>query len=188
MTSTSPASPTGVDTDTAPETTAAAGGSVAQAGLWGDVWRQLRRDPKFLFGATVVAIFTVMAIVPQLFTRIDPRVCLLARSRGAPSAQAWFGYDVQGCDYYANVIYGARISISIGLYVVVGALLIGLVLGALAGFSSGWVDNLIARIADIVYGLPLILGAIIILYQFQGRTVLIVGGALLLLLWMTPMR
>ena len=179
---------TGVDTESAPETTAAAGGSVAQAGLWGDVWRQLRRDPKFLFGAVVVALFSVMAIVPQLFTRIDPRACDLSRSRQPPSAQAWFGYDVQGCDYYANTIYGARVSISIGLYVVLGALLIGLVLGALAGFRGGWVDNLIARAADIVYGLPLILGAIIILYQFQGRTVLVVGSALLVLLWMTPMR
>lgn len=183
-----PAAATGVDTASAPQATAAAGGSVAQAGLWSDVWRQLRRDPKFLFGAVVVALFTVMAIVPQLFTRIDPRVCLLERSRQAPSAQAWFGYDVQGCDYYANVIYGARVSISIGLYVVIGALIIGLVLGAIAGYRGGWVDNLVARIADIVYGLPLILGAIIILYQFQGRTVLIVGGALLVLLWMTPMR
>lgn len=188
MTSTSSASPTGVDTETAPEVTAAAGGSIAQAGLWSDVWRQLRRDPKFLFGAVVVAIFALMAIVPQLFTRIDPRACDLARSRQSPSAEAWFGYDVQGCDYYANVIYGARISISIGLYVVVGALIIGLLLGAIAGFRGGWVDNLIARIADIVYGLPLILGAIIILYQFQGRTVIIVGSALLVLLWMTPMR
>ncbi|WP_300010253.1 ABC transporter permease [Pseudonocardia sp.] len=179
---------TDVDAGDAPGLVGAAGGSVAQTGLWGDVWRQLRRDPKFLFGAVVVGLFTVMAIVPQLFTRIDPRACDLSRSRQAPSAQAWFGYDVLGCDYYANVIHGARVSISIGLYVVLGALLIGLVLGAIAGFRGGWVDNLVARIADIVYGLPLILGAIIILYQFQGRTVLIVGGALLLLVWMTPMR
>lgn len=188
MTDPSAPTSTGVDTGKAPGTAAAAGGPVAQTGLWSDVWHQLRRDPKFLFGGVVVAVFAVMAIVPQLFTRIDPRACDLSRSRQAPSAQAWFGYDVQGCDYYANVIHGARVSISIGLYVVIGALVIGLALGALAGFRGGWIDNLVARIADIVYGLPLILGAIIILYQFQGRTVLIVGSALLVLLWMTPMR
>lgn len=188
MTDPSAPTSTGVDTEKAPGTAAAAGGPVAQTGLWSDVWRQLRRDPKFIFGGVVVAVFAVMATVPQLFTRIDPRACDLSRSRQAPSAQAWFGYDVQGCDYYANVIHGARVSISIGLYVVIGALVIGLALGALAGFRGGWIDNLVARIADIVYGLPLILGAIIILYQFQGRTVLIVGSALLVLLWMTPMR
>jgi oligopeptide transport system permease protein len=158
------------------------------AGLWGDVWRQLRRSVQFYFGAVVILLLTVMAIAPQLFTRADPRFCQLSRSRQGPSAEAWFGYDVQGCDYYANVIYGARVSISIGLLVVGGGLVIAVLLGSLAGFLGGIVDNLIARVADIIYGLPLVLGAIIILFQFEGRTVLVVGLALLALTWMTPMR
>jgi oligopeptide transport system permease protein len=186
----SSASGTGVDTTTAAGTAVAAatGGSVAQAGLWGDVWRQLRKKPQFLFGAGVVALLSVMALFPRLFTRTDPRDCDLSRSRQKPSADAWFGYDVQGCDYYANVIYGARVSVAIGLLVVGGALLIGLTAGALAGFFGGWIDSIVARIADIIYGLPLILGAIIILYRFQNRNVLIVSFALIVLSWMTPMR
>jgi oligopeptide transport system permease protein len=172
--------------ETAPE--AATGGPVEQASLWGDVWRQLRRKPQFLLGAGTVALLSLMAVAPQLFTRTDPRACSLSRSRQGPSSQAWFGYDVQGCDYYANVIYGARVSISIGLLVVGGSLLIGLVLGALAGFRGGWIDNLVARVADIVYGLPLILGAILILYRFQSRGVPEVALALVVLSWMTPMR
>ena len=166
----------------------AAAVNVAQAGLWGDVGRQLRRSPQFLIGTAVIAVLALMALVPQLFTRIDPRSCDLSRSRQAPSAQAWFGYDVQGCDYYANVIYGARSSISVGLIVVGGALVIALVLGAIAGFWPGWRDNVIARVADVFYGMPFILGAIIILYQFDERGVLQVALALLLLTWMTPMR
>ena len=150
----------------------AAAVNVAQAGLWGDVGRQLRRSPQFLIGTAVIAVLALMALVPQLFTRIDPRSCDLSRSRQAPSAQAWFGYDVQGCDYYANVIYGARSSISVGLIVVGGALVIALVLGAIAGFWPGWRDNVIARVADVFYGMPFILGAIIILYQFDERGVL----------------
>jgi len=184
------ATSTGVDTTTPAGTAVAAatGGSVAQAGLWGDVWKQLRRKPQFLFGAAVVLVLTVMSIVPQLFTRTDPRDCDLSRSRGKPGADAWFGYDVQGCDYYANVIYGARVSIVIGLVVVGGALAIGLLLGALAGFFGGWIDTVIARIADIIYGLPLILGAIIVLYRFQDRNVMVVALALIIFTWMTPMR
>jgi oligopeptide transport system permease protein len=184
------ATATGVTTDSPAGTAVAAatGGSIAQAGLWSDVWRQLRRDPKFLFGGVVVAVLTVMAIVPQLFTPVDPRYCLLERSRQPPSAEAWFGYDVQGCDYYTNVIYGARVSISIGLLVVGGSLLVGIVLGALAGYRGGVVDTLVARFADIVYGLPLILGAIIVLYRFEQRGVPQVALALLVLTWMTPMR
>jgi oligopeptide transport system permease protein len=136
----------------------------------------------------VVLIFTVMAIAPQLFTRTDPRKCSLSNSRVGPSSEAWFGYDIQGCDYYANVIYGARVSIAIGLLVVGGALLIGVVLGALAGFFGGWVDTLIARVADVIYGLPLILGAILILYRFEERGIFAVAIALVVLSWMTPMR
>ena len=123
------ATATGVATDSRAGTVvaAAAGGSIAQAGLWSDVWRQLRRDPQFLARAgLVVAVLTVMAIAPQLFTRVDPRYCASrTQPPGPPSAEAWFGYDVQGCDYYANVIYGARVSISIGLLVVGGSLLVG---------------------------------------------------------------
>jgi oligopeptide transport system permease protein len=158
------------------------------AGLWGDVRRRLRRSPQFRVGATVIAVLTMMAIAPGLFTRTDPRACDLARSRRGPSAQAWFGYDVQGCDYYANVVHGARVSISIGLLVVGGSLVIAVLLGALAGYLGGWVDTLVARLADIVYGLPLILGAIVILYRFPQRTVWVVAAALLALSWMTPMR
>ncbi|HVM28105.1 MAG TPA: ABC transporter permease [Mycobacteriales bacterium] len=167
---------------------AASGGAVDQAGLWGDVWRQLRRSPQFLFGATVVAVFVVMAAVPQLFTRTDPRACNLARSRQQPSSEAWFGYDVQGCDYYANVIYGARASISIGLLVVLGGLLIGLTLGAVAGYRGGWIDILIARVTDVFFGLPLILGAILVLQAFTSRGILLVSFALAILSWMVPMR
>lgn len=168
--------------------TAEAGGSVARTGLWSDVWRQLRRSPQFLVGAAVIALLAIMALLPQLFTRTDPRFCDLARSRRPPSADAWFGYDVQGCDYYANVIYGARTSISVGLLVVGGSLLIALVLGSIAGFWPGWRDNVIARVADVFYGMPFILGAIIILYQFEQRGVPQVALALLVLGWMTPMR
>lgn len=184
---------TGVDTASRAGATVAGatGGSVGQAGLWGDVWRQLRRQPKFLFGAVVVAVLAVMAVVPQLFTRTDPRQCDLSRSRVGPSADAWFGYDVQGCDYYANVIYGTRASISIGLLVVLGALTIGLVLGTLAGYRGGWIDTAVARVTDIFFGLPLILGAILILQSLQSfgaRGVLQVAFALVVLSWMVPMR
>jgi oligopeptide transport system permease protein len=179
---------TGTTTPAGAAVAAAAGGTVAQTGLWGDVWRQLRRSPQFLLGFAVILVLAVMAIVPQLFTRVDPRVCLLERSRQPPSADAWFGYDVQGCDYYSNVIYGARASISVGLLVVGGGVLLALVLGSLAGFFGGWVDSVVARVADVFYGLPFILGAIIILYQFSERGVPQVALALLLLTWMTPMR
>ncbi len=163
-----------------------------QASLWSDAWRQLRRNPLFVIASGLLLLLALVAAFPGLFTRTDPRDCQLSRSRGTPSADAWFGYDTFGCDYYANVIYGARVSMIIGIAVVGGALVIGMILGSLAGFFGGWFDSLVARLTDIVYGIPLIFGAILLLNFFANafgkRGLFQVSLALVLLSWMTIMR
>ncbi len=164
-----------------------------QASLWSDAGRQLRRNKLFLTAAALLAVLAVMAAFPGLFTSLgDPRTvagsCNLANSKVGPSADAWFGYDIQGCDHYTNVIYGARVSMIIGLLVVGGATVIGVVLGALAGFFGGWFDILMARITDIVFGLPLVLGAILVLNAFPSRGLLQVSFALIVLSWPTTLR
>ena len=176
------------DARAAASVVAAAGGELRQTSLWGDAWRLLLRRPLFLLGAGLMLVFAVMAVVPQLFTRTDPRACELGRSRQPPSAQAWFGYDVQGCDYFANVIYGARISLIIGLVVVTSVLVIGVTLGALAGFYGGWIDSVVARVTDIFYGLPLLLGAFVLLSVVPARGIVQVWLALTSFGWMTAMR
>ena len=166
-------------------------GQLRQSSLWGDAWRKLRRNPLFIFGAVISFVLVLMSLFPQLFTRTDPRSCDLSMSRQGPSAEAWFGYDVQGCDYYANVIYGARNSITIGFTVVIGSIIIGVVLGALSGYYGGGLDTVITRLTDIMFGLPTILGAIVILTvlnQSLGRTVWTVSLALVVLGWMVPLR
>ena len=81
---------------------------------------------------------SLMAIVPQLFARgADPRDCDLANSKLPPSAAHWFGFDQQGCDYLANVVYGARNSLAIGLFSVIGVLVLGVIIGAIAGYYGG---------------------------------------------------
>lgn len=174
------------------------GGDLRQASLWSDAWRQMRRSKLFLLASGMLLVLAVMAAFPQLFTSIDPRArnaCSLANSRKTPGTNgAWFGYDTFGCDYYSTVIYGARVSMIIGLVVVGGALLIGIFLGALAGYFGGWFDTVIARITDVIYGLPLILGAILLLNLlasdrfFGERNLATVSTALILLSWMTVMR
>jgi len=162
-----------------------------QASLWSDAWRQLRRSKLFVAAAAVLLLLAVMAAFPSLFSSISPTEagnCQLSNSKGGPSADAFFGYDIQGCDHYANVIYGARVSMIIGLVVVGGATIIGVVLGALAGFFGGWFDVLMARITDIVFGLPLLLGAIIILNVFPSRGLTQVCIALIILGWPTTLR
>ncbi|MDK3257477.1 ABC transporter permease [Blastococcus capsensis] len=166
----------------------AAGPEIGEASLWSDAWKSLRRNPFFIVGAVLLTVFLVMALFPQLFTNADPRDCDLSRSAQGPSAAAWFGFDVQGCDYYANVVYGARISVAIGFLAMLGTLVIGVVVGALAGYYGGWIDGLLARITDIFYGLPLILGAFILLAVLPDRGIKEVALALVVFGWMTAMR
>ena len=97
-----------------------------------------------------------------------PDRAALSRSRVEPSRRCWFGYDVLGRDVYARTIYGARASIVVALLSVIGTMLIGGTMGIIAGYNGGWVDGLLSRIADIFFGLPFVLGAIVILTTFNG--------------------
>ncbi|GAA3759637.1 ABC transporter permease [Micromonospora maritima] len=137
-------------------------------GLLGDAWRDLRRKPLFWISAAFILLFIVMAAFPSLFSSGDAVNGDLSRSLGKPSADAWFGYDVQGRDVYARTIYGARASIVVALLSVLGTMLIGGAMGMIAGYRGGWVDSLLSRIADVFFGLPFVLGAIVILTTFNG--------------------
>jgi len=178
------------------QVTAAAGDApIQQASLWGDAWRQLRRNPFFIMPVVLLLVFTVMAVAPQLFTSGDPYDCNLTNNivdgqlliRG-PSDGHPFGFDVQGCDYFTRVIYGARVSLSIGLMTVFFAAVIAVTLGALSGFYGGWLDGVVARVADIVFAIPLTLGGIIVLNTLGERSLWKVSLALLLFIWPTTMR
>jgi oligopeptide transport system permease protein len=159
-----------------------------QASLWTDAWRRLRRKPLFVLALGFLAVLVVMAAFPGLFTGADPRDCQLGRSLGTPQRGALFGSDIQGCDYHSRVVHGARVSVVIGVVVALGAAAIGSLLGALAGFYGGAVDTVLARIADVWFGIPTVLGAILILETFDRRGLFSVSVALIVLGWPTFLR
>ena len=104
-----------------------------------------------------------MALVPSLFTSVDPAVGELSRSRQPPGDGAIFGYDLQGRDVYARTIYGAAPSLAVGFLATLGTMVIGSLAGLLAGYSQGWADSLLSRIGEVFAGLPFVLGGIVIL-------------------------
>jgi len=165
-------------------------------GLLGDAWYDLRHKPLFWIAGGFIVLFLVMAAFPQLFTDKDPTEALLERSRQGPSADAWFGYYVQGADLYARVIYGTRASIVVALLSTVGTVVSGAVFGIFAGFRGGWIDSMLSRIADVFFGLPFLLGAIVILFTFnppgsersEVSMMLIVVSSLVVLSWPVAMR
>jgi oligopeptide transport system permease protein len=165
-------------------------------GLLGDAWYDLRHKPLFWISATLILFFLVMAAFPRLFTSVDATAGITARSRVEPSADAWFGYDLLGRDVYARAIYGARASIVVAVLATLGTVFLGGGMGVLAGFRGGWVDALLSRIADVFFGLPFVLGAIVVLTTFnppgssnsQWKIMGLVIMSLILLGWPVSMR
>ncbi|WP_204079022.1 ABC transporter permease [Mycobacterium riyadhense] len=153
------------------------------SGFWGETWRGLRRRPKFVAAAVMILFILVVAAFPATFTAADPTYADPSQSMLAPSAAHWFGTDLQGHDIYARTVYGARASITVGLGATLVAFVVGAALGALAGFYGGWVDALISRIADVFFGLPLLLAAIVLMQVLHHRTVWTVIAILALFGW-----
>lgn len=169
-------------------------------GVWGKAWLELRRSPLFLTSAVLILFVVSMAAFPWLYTSADPNAQDLSRSLTPPDfsgwGSAWFGYDLQGRDVYARTIYGARASLIVGLFATVGTLLLGGVVGLVAGYAGGKTDALLARVADVFFGLPFILGAIVILTTFAGlnpeqnvvKIMSIVIATIVVLSWPIAMR
>jgi oligopeptide transport system permease protein len=128
-----------------------------------DAWLTLRSSWVFWTSLVLITALLVIAVVPGLFTNVDPAQCLGGRARGKPSSAAWFGYDVQGCDVFARTIFGARTSIIVGIVATLMALVVGAGAGVYAGFYGGLVDSVISRITDIFFAIPITLGSIIVL-------------------------
>jgi oligopeptide transport system permease protein len=157
-----------------------------------DAWSELIRKPPFVVSVLIVLVVLVVVVDPALFAGLfghgDPHDCNLLDSGKGPSPGHPFGFDIEGCDLYANVIYGARPTVTIGLLVTATNLVLAALLGSVAGYFGGVVDTLLGRAADVFFGFPFILGAIIVLTVVPERNVLTVSLVLVIFGWPTMTR
>ncbi|AUA11481.1 ABC transporter permease subunit [Streptomyces sp. SID8382] len=152
-------------------------------GLWSDAWHDLRRNPVFIVSALIILFLVVIAIWPQLIASGNPYHGDLARAQDGPAPGHPFGYDLQGRDVYTRTVYGARASITVGICATLGAALLGSALGGLAGYFGGWWDALLSRIADVFFGIPILLGGLVFLSVVTSGSVWPVVGFIVLLGW-----
>ncbi|MYS21446.1 oligopeptide transport system permease protein [Streptomyces sp. DvalAA-14] len=151
--------------------------------LWSDAWRDLRRNPIFIVSALVILFLVFISLWPQAITTQDPLHADLLKAQDGPEPGHPFGFDQQGRDVYTRVVYGARASVTVGVSATLGVVLLGSVLGGLAGFFGGWWDAILSRISDVFFGIPVILGGLVFLSVITNTTVWPVIGFMILLGW-----
>jgi peptide/nickel transport system permease protein len=132
----------------------------ASRGLWGDALRRLLRNRPALFGLAIIALFIALAILAPVISPYDP----LDRDPGQvfkpPSLQHLMGTDQQTRDMFSRILYGARISLAVGVVSVLMGLAMGATVGAIAGAFGGKIDAILMRIVDVLLAIPGILLAI----------------------------
>jgi peptide/nickel transport system permease protein len=142
-----------------------------------DAWRRFRRNKLAMIGLGVVVLLIVVAVFAPLVARQDP-LAISAKLRQPPSADHWFGTDAVGRDLFARVVYGARVSLTVGIVSSLIATIIGVVVGALAGFYGRWTDALLMRFTDILLAFPYFILAVAIITvvgRGQGTVILVLG-------------
>jgi len=132
-------------------------------GLWREAWYRLRRNPGAILGAFFVLSFIVIAIFAPLIATYPPEQIPLKLPETCcpgPSSAHLLGVNVVGQDTFSRIVYGARLSLVVGVVSVAVGLSVGMLLGALAGYLGGFVDSLIMRMMDILLSIPGLLLAI----------------------------
>jgi peptide/nickel transport system permease protein len=131
-------------------------------GLWSDAFSRLRRNPGAIVGFVLVFAFVVIAIFAPLIAPYGARevVAPLEDSLQGPSWDHWVGLDQQSRDAFSRILFGARVSLLIGVVSVSVGLTIGLLLGSIAGYVGGFIDSVIMRCMDIMLAIPGLLLAI----------------------------
>ncbi|MEJ9219225.1 ABC transporter permease [Paenibacillus glucanolyticus] len=129
---------------------------------WRNAWRAFRKNKIAMAGLFMIMFFIVIALLAPLIAPYDYKAQELADRLKPPSAEHWFGTDDLGRDLLSRVLHGTRISLWVGTFSVLGSIILGTLLGILAGFYGKWIDMIISRFFDILLAFPSILLAIAI--------------------------
>lgn len=131
---------------------------------WVEVWRRLKRNKMAVLGLIILIILVLLAVFADVIANYDNVVIKqnLAHGLQGPSAAHWLGTDEFGRDIFARLVHGTRVSLQVGIVAVGISIVIGGILGAVAGYYGGKLDNTIMRIMDIFLAVPSILLAIAI--------------------------
>ena len=154
--------------------------------LWSDAWHRLKRNRLATAGGALIIVMALACAAGPIFSQSYEEQNL---DLGAvpPSAAHLLGTDTLGRDLFARILYGGRISLTVGLVATFVALVIGVTYGAVAGFVGGKVDVVMMRIVDILYALPFAI-FVILLMVFFGQNIFLLFFAIGAVEWLTMAR
>ena len=121
-----------------------------------EIWRRFKKNKAAMLGLGIFSVMVLLAVFADVICDYDTQVIAqdVANRLKAPSPDHWFGTDAYGRDIFARVVHGARISIIIGLAATVGSVCISGILGSIAGYYGGRIDNAIMRVLDTFLAIP----------------------------------
>jgi oligopeptide transport system permease protein len=163
-----------------------------QIGLWSDAWQRFRRNRLAVLGLSIIVLLIIVAVISPLLVHfgliVDPIKQQVENIEVAPGQMGHpLGTDELGRDTLSRVMYGSRISLSIGILVQAIILPIGLAIGLTAGYFGGRIDNLLMRFTDIWYAFPDLIFVLVLVSVF-GPSLLSIFGAIALVNWVNLAR
>ena len=132
-------------------------------GYWQDAWIRLKKNKMALLGLIIIVCLIIVAIFGPIFSSHTYDEQNLMMTNSSPSWEHWFGTDNLGRDVFIRVLYGARISLAIGIVASLLNLFIGVIYGGIAGFFGGKIDRIMMNIVDILYSVPTLLYVILLM-------------------------
>jgi oligopeptide transport system permease protein len=150
-------------------------------------WRKFLKHRLAVVSLAFLALVTGAAVFAPVVTRYDYAAQDMDARLQTPSAAHWMGTDTLGRDLYTRIVYGARVSLTVGVATALFALILGTITGAIAGYRGGWLDHALMRVVDLFYTFPsLLLAILLMLLMGQGVTGIVL--ALGMTAWVTQAR
>jgi oligopeptide transport system permease protein len=122
--------------------------------LWSDAWKRLKKNRGATVSLYLIIAICLVAIFAPWIAPYSFATQNIDRALMGPNDLNWLGTDSLGRDLYSRIIYGARMSMAVGIFTAIFSLLVGGIYGAVAGWMGGWVDSLLMRIIDVLYAIP----------------------------------
>jgi oligopeptide transport system permease protein len=155
--------------------------------LWGDAWHRLGKNKMAVMSALILILIALAAFIGPLFLAQSYETQNLQLGAVPPGARHWLGTDTLGRDLFVRILYGGRVSMSVGFCATAVALVIGVLYGAISGFLGGKIDLLMMRVVDIIFALPFTV-FVILLMVFFGRKFVLLFVAIGAVQWLTMAR